>query len=121
MQFLATGQRAEEGVAGKLGVQLPAHAEGAGVDHQVRVRAFDRIADVALAQLAQVVAGRRRLFGAVLEDQVRDEHRPDQRDRRSGVEFVVQALAERVLFQFGKRQARMHGGRFKGLVRCSRL
>ncbi len=58
VQFFAIGQRAEEGVAGKFGVQLPAHAEGAGVDHQVRIGAFDGVARMALAQLVQIARGR---------------------------------------------------------------
>ena len=52
----------------------------------------------------QVVAGGRRRRRAVLEDQMRDEHRPDQRNRRPGVEFVVEALAERVLLR-GRRSS----------------
>ena len=110
IEGLAAGQRAEEGVAGKLGMQFPAHAETAGVEHQVRVRTFDRMAGLRLAQARQVVPCRLRLGGAVLEHQVRDQHRAHQRNRRAGVELVVQALAERVLDDFGDRETRVHGG-----------
>ena len=96
VQFFAIGQRAEEGVAGKFGVQLPAHAEGAGVDHQVRIGAFDGGARMPLAQLAEIVAGGRRLFGAVLEGQVRDRSIAPTSGTGAGVELVVQALAEGV-------------------------
>jgi hypothetical protein len=37
------------------------------------------------------------------------------------MKFVVQALAERVLFQFGKRQARMHDRSVHEMLQCSRL
>ena len=64
---------------------------------------------MALAKLGEIfllgLPGR----GAVLEDQMRDEHRAGDRDRRAGVEFVVQPLAQRVFFQLGEEQARMHG------------
>lgn len=76
---------------------------------------------VAVTELGQIVALGLHRRCAVLEDQMRDKHRADQRYRRAGVKFVVQALAERMLFQFGKRQARMHDGGVHEMLQCSRL
>ena len=82
-------------------MQLPAHAKGAGIEHHVRIGTVDRVANVVLAQLAQVFTLGRSSCRAVLEDEMRDQHRADQRHRRAGVELVVQALAERVLLKLG--------------------
>ncbi|MPN00387.1 hypothetical protein SDC9_147581 [bioreactor metagenome] len=113
-------QVAEEGVGRELGMQLPAHAEGAGLDHQVRFRAVDGVADVPLAQFRQVFAFGRDGRRTVLEDQVRDQHGAGQRGRRAGVEFIVEPVTEWVFFQFGENQARVHGGIRRRLLRCKR-
>lgn len=83
-------------------MQFPAHPEGAGFDHHVRIGAVDSGTDVRLAQLGEMGAGGRRLLGAVLEHQMGDQHRTEQRNRRPGVEFIVEALAERVFLQVGQ-------------------
>ena len=101
-------------------MQLPTHAEGAGFYHQVRVGTIYCVADVALAQRSQVVALGLHGCCTVLENEMRDEHRPQQRYGRPGVEFVVQALAKRVFFQFSESQARVHF--LAGLMlQCGRL
>jgi hypothetical protein len=63
-----------------------------------------------LRQQSQIVARRLRFGGAVLEHQMRNQHGTDERYWWAGVKLVVQAVAERVLFELGNDQARVHEG-----------
>ena len=81
------------------GVALAAAGFAAAYLHRAR-RSAQRERDFTLRLDADASA---------LENEMRDEQRPFQWQRWAGVKLVVEALPERVFFQFGDGESRMHG------------
>ena len=79
-------------------------------------------ARMALAQLAEIVAGAGAFSALCLKARCGDEHGADQRHERRAWNSLFKALAEQVLLQFGKREARVRRSvPERSLVRCSRI
>jgi hypothetical protein len=75
----------------------------------MRVRAFDEIADVGLAESGKVffLANSAGIF--MLEGETRNEYRAGQRDRRASVELVVQPLTQRMFLESNGLESGVHG------------
>ena len=102
---------AEEGIAGELVVTLPLEAEAARVDEQVAA-VGGVLGQPGMLGQTDLLEQRSEVFDLVLcaavvvqEGEVADVFRRAERDRRAGMDLVVERVAQRVLCEQG------HGGR----------